>query len=136
VWGDCTDYGTNVSACLNNSDENCAWISTDEVYFCEDEDCDSNVYNWAIDYVGSSTQYKLYDPCDDGWIKVKMDDLTEYDSSGTKTNNKQTSFSSASWDNDAAVYGTYQGNNALIVEFSVCIHPFTFFLCISKKMCC
>eukprot|EP01084_Bolivina_argentea_P221236 374747_1 len=83
---------------------------------CDD---DEDVTNWSIDYIGKSTQFRFYDPCDDKFIKIKMEDITEYDSDGGKTTNKETSFASSDWDweFEGGIIGSYNGADAIYNKF-------------------
>eukprot|EP01084_Bolivina_argentea_P011742 21973_1 len=67
--------------------------------------------DWDIDYVGQSTQFKLFDPCHENtFIKVKMSSLIEYDSNGKKTKNKVPTFASTdwNWNNPLGINTQYQ----------------------------
>eukprot|EP00484_Ammonia_sp_Unknown_P001906 CAMPEP_0197023832 /NCGR_PEP_ID=MMETSP1384-20130603/4477_1 /TAXON_ID=29189 /ORGANISM="Ammonia sp." /LENGTH=315 /DNA_ID=CAMNT_0042452109 /DNA_START=83 /DNA_END=1030 /DNA_ORIENTATION=+ len=88
----------------------------------EEADCDNSDLNeWRVDYIGKSTQFRIYDPCDTKFIKIKMEDLTEYDGdTGIKTNRKETSFASAKdwyWGDDSGTVQEYQGNDAIYNKF-------------------
>eukprot|EP01084_Bolivina_argentea_P309116 534645_1 len=78
-------------------------ISTTDIFnvFSSTTDipCDPDDYDdWRVDYIGKSTQFRIYNPCDDDqFLKIKMTGLTEYDSNGKKTRNKVTGFASTDW---------------------------------------
>eukprot|EP00483_Globobulimina_turgida_P008978 UN08996 len=107
----------STSMCDEQIEENCAsaianecceWLNVDGVYctavpcptgpsvtgVTTDCDNDSDMDDWTVDYIGRSTQFRIYDPCDNKFIKFKMEDLTEYTSDGSKTQYKETAFAS------------------------------------------
>jgi hypothetical protein len=106
--------------------DGCVWdengcTAADPPVTTQAPDCDnSDLHKWRIDYIGKSTQFRIYDPCDGKFIKFKMEDLTEYDGD-KKTNNKETSFaSSKDWEwgeNSGGHVIQYQGNDAIYNKF-------------------
>jgi hypothetical protein len=98
--------GLDHDAC--DETDGCVWVGSENGN-CAAEDCDAGVYNWDMEYVGQSTQFKLFDPCNSNFIKVKMEDLTEYSPTTGKTNSKETSFANTDWDHSGGVSGTFNG---------------------------
>eukprot|EP00483_Globobulimina_turgida_P000263 UN00263 len=86
-------------------------------------DCDTDPSeDWRVDYIGKSTQFRIYNPCDSKqFVKIKMTDLTEYDSNNQKTSNKVTGFASTDWewDNQNGANTQYDGYRVIKNTFKV-----------------
>eukprot|EP01083_Nonionella_stella_P060368 157665_1 len=66
---------------------------TPEELDCSDE---QNPENWRMEFVGTTTQFRLNNPCNDKFIKIRMESITLFNN-GQPTNTKETSFTSSSW---------------------------------------
>ena len=106
--------------CIIDTEPPATTDSNDDNTDTTEADCDNSDLNeWRVDYIGKSTQFRIYDPCDNKFIKFKMEDLTEYDDD-KKTTNKETSFASAKdweWGQDSGTVVNYQGNDAIYNAF-------------------
>lgn len=81
--------------------------------------CIENAHNWRIEHLGQSGQFRLYDECDDNiWIKVKLDDITEIDSEGKKTNNKITNLAGQNFEWTVNHATQFNGFNAITNEYN------------------
>eukprot|EP01083_Nonionella_stella_P218581 783725_1 len=68
------------------------WAGYVAVYDYVGDDCE-----YELDPIGKSTQFRITNTCDDSFIKVKMETLTELHANLKKTKNKLTSFASTNW---------------------------------------
>eukprot|EP01084_Bolivina_argentea_P309113 534640_1 len=97
-------------------------ISTTNEPATTDEPCETDAdEDFVVDYIGKSTQFRIYNQCDDKqFLKIKMTDLTEYDSDDKKTTNKVTGFASTDWEWDNPY-----GQNTVYDGYKVVKNTFT-----------
>ena len=81
---------------------------------------DSSSDDWRLDYMGQSTQFRIYNPYNKKQtLKIKMSNLIEYDGvNNTATKNKVSSFASTDWDwlNIDGVNAYYRDSNISIIR--------------------
>eukprot|EP00486_Rosalina_sp_Unknown_P002091 CAMPEP_0201567316 /NCGR_PEP_ID=MMETSP0190_2-20130828/7773_1 /ASSEMBLY_ACC=CAM_ASM_000263 /TAXON_ID=37353 /ORGANISM="Rosalina sp." /LENGTH=320 /DNA_ID=CAMNT_0047987167 /DNA_START=133 /DNA_END=1092 /DNA_ORIENTATION=- len=125
---DCCFLAAEGGPCIEGMGEECASTPPDDSTVSSttttEEPCDdSDLSAWTVDYIGKSTQFRIYEPCDGKFIKFKMEDLTEFNGeTNKKTNNKETSFASSKdwlWGDGTyqGVDATYKGNDAILNIF-------------------
>ncbi len=103
---------TDCDASTTNGPTTTVKATTDALTTTE-EPCETDAdEDFRVDYIGKSTQFRIYNQCNDKqFLKIKMTDLTEYDSNNRKTTNKVTWFASTDWewDNPNGVNTEYNG---------------------------
>ena len=81
--------------------------------------CFNNIRGWSIDSIGSSSQFRFKNNCDERkqFLKIKMVSLIEYDSDNRETKNKINSFASSDWYWITNQDGQYDGYNAALNQY-------------------
>eukprot|EP01083_Nonionella_stella_P128330 388849_1 len=90
--GDGFGYSVSLSSDGNAVVAGAPWAGYVAVYDYVGDDCE-----YELDPIGKSTQFRITNTCDDSFIKVKMETLTELHANLKKTKNKLTSFASTNW---------------------------------------
>eukprot|EP01083_Nonionella_stella_P164189 542726_1 len=85
-------YSVSLSSDGNAVVAGARWAGYVAVYDYVGDDCE-----YELDPIGKSTQFRITNTCDDSFIKVKMETLTELHANLKKTKNKLTSFASTNW---------------------------------------